>query len=381
MTNANGAATQPAAQSAAPSGGRKTIAVACGGTGGHIYPGLATARELRARGHDVTVWLAGREIEERTLAEWDGAVFRTGARPLRAAGLPALLRSVWRSWRAMGVRRPDALLAMGSYASLPPVLAARSRGVPVVLHEANAIPGKAVARLSRLARVTAISFEECATWLPRARLARTGLPVRLELRNQLPLEGFRQTGGFTVLVTGGSQGAHALNLICRDALAHLARSGAMPSLRIIHQTGAADEPAVRASYADAGADAQVFAFLREMGRAYAAADLAIGRAGAATCAEICLCGVPALLVPLPTAVRDHQRANAMHLVAAQAADMRPQSELTPEWLAGYIVEMQRDRVRRERMRARLLSLAVPDAAARLADAVLAASAGVRQSQS
>ncbi len=350
-------------------GRRLSAAIACGGTGGHIFPGLATAGVLRARGHEVTLWLAGRDIEQRTLAGWEGRVVRTGARPLRPATLPALGRSLWRSWRELGERRPDVLLAMGSYASLPPVLAARARSVPVVLHEANAIPGKAVAWLSRLAAVTAISFDESARWLPNARLVRTGLPVRRELREAPPLEGFRKPGGFTVLVTGGSQGAHALNEICCAALARLARDGAIAGLRIIHQSGAADAAGLRQRYAEAGADAQVFDFLPEMGRAYAAADLAVCRAGAATCAEICLCGVPALFVPLPSAVRDHQRANAAHLAAAQGADLRSQAELDAAWLGAYITALYRDPARRARMRARLLELAAPDAAERLADVV------------
>jgi UDP-N-acetylglucosamine--N-acetylmuramyl-(pentapeptide) pyrophosphoryl-undecaprenol N-acetylglucosamine transferase len=346
------------------------IAVACGGTGGHVFPGLATARELRARGHEVALWLAGRAVEERTLTEWDGRVVRTGARPLRLATLPALVRSFRAAWREMGACRPDVLLAMGSYASVAPVLAARARGVPVVLHEANAIPGRAVVWLSRLAAATAVSFDETAGLLPPgARPARTGLPVRREMFGQAPLEGFRGDAGFTVLVTGGSQGAHALNTVCATTFTTLARTDAIPGLRIIHQTGAGDEDAIRTVYAEAGADALVFAFLREMGRAYAAADLAICRAGAATCAELCLSGVPALLVPLPTAARDHQRANAARLAAAQAADIRLQHELTPAWLAGYIREMHRDLARRQRMRERLLGMAVPDAAARLADLV------------
>jgi UDP-N-acetylglucosamine--N-acetylmuramyl-(pentapeptide) pyrophosphoryl-undecaprenol N-acetylglucosamine transferase len=357
---------------------RLAVAVACGGTGGHVFPGLATARELRARGHEVALWLAGRAVEERTLTEWDGRVVRTGARPLRLATLPALVRSFRAAWREMGACRPDVLLAMGSYASVAPVLAARARGVPVVLHEANAIPGRAVVWLSRLAAATAVSFDETAGLLPPgARPARTGLPVRREMFGQAPLEGFRGDAGFTVLVTGGSQGAHALNTVCATTFTTLARTDAIPGLRIIHQTGAGDEDAIRTVYAEAGADALVFAFLREMGRAYAAADLAICRAGAATCAELCLSGVPALLVPLPTAARDHQRANAARLAAAQAADIRLQHELTPAWLAGYIREMHRDLARRQRMRERLLGMAVPDAAARLADLVVATAPGHR----
>ena len=258
---------------------------------------------------------------------------------------------------------------MGSYASLPPVLAARLARVPVVLHEANTIPGKAVAFLSRFATATAISFSESARWLPRARVVQTGLPVRTELRGQPPLDGFRQPRGFTVFVTGGSQGAHVLNQACSTALAAWGRAHPAVALRVIHQTGAADEASVRAAYAEAGTDAQVFAFLGEMGRAFRAADLVIGRAGAATCAELCLCGVPALLVPLPTAVRDHQRANAAHLAGAGSAECCPQVDFTPAWLTGFLDRFATDAPRQQAMRASALALAVPDAAERLADCV------------
>ena len=347
------------------------IAVACGGTGGHTFPGLATARVLRARGHNVTLWMAGRDIEDQTVKGWESPVFKTGARQLRKnpAAMTALWRSLMRSRRGLRQQSCDVLLAMGSYASLPPVLAARLARVPIVLHEANTIPGKAVATLSRFARATAISFAESARWLPRARVVQTGLPVRTELRGQPPLGGFRQPHGFTVFITGGSQGAHVLNRVCSTALAEWGRAHPGAALRVIHQTGAADEAAVRAAYEAAGIDAQVFAFLGQMGRAFNAADLVIGRAGAATCAELCLCGVPSLLVPLPTAVRDHQRANAAHLVEAGAAECCLQADFTPAWLSGFLDKFATDVARREAMRASALALAVPDAAERLADLV------------
>jgi len=347
------------------------IAVACGGTGGHTFPGLATARVLRARGHAVTLWIAGREIEDQTVKGWGGPVFKTGARPLKRspAALAALVCSLVRARRGLAEQACDVLLAMGSYASLPPVLAARLARLPVVLHEANAVPGRAVAFLSRFATATAISFAGSVRWLPRARIVQTGLPVRTELRGQPPLDGFRQPRGFTVFVTGGSQGAHVLNQVCSTSLAAWGRAHPADSLRVIHQTGTADEAAVRAAYAEAGTDAQVFAFLGAMGGAFAAADLVIARAGAATCAEICLCGVPALLVPLPTAVRDHQRANAAHLAAAGAAVCQPQAGFTATWLAEFLDGMAADAPRRQAMRAAALSLAAPDGAERLADLV------------
>ena len=354
------------------------IAVACGGTGGHTFPGLATSRILRQRGHDVTLWLAGRGIEQQAVAGWDGPVFRTGARPLRKSpsSLAALTGSIRRSWRGLAEQRCDVLLAMGSYASLPPVLAARLRRVPVVLHEANAIPGKAVAHLSRLAAVTAISVPGSEDWLPRARVVRTGMPVRTELLKQPPLEGFRVAAGFTVLVTGGSQGAHVLNTVCSAAFIRWVREGRQPALRIIHQTGVADEESVRRAYADAGVDAQVFAFLGGMGGAYRAADLAIGRAGAATCAELCLCGVPSILVPLPTAVRDHQRANADQLAKDGAAVLCPQADFTEAWLLDRLATLNANEALRGKMRSSALELAVPDAADRLADLVEQQTAGV-----
>jgi UDP-N-acetylglucosamine--N-acetylmuramyl-(pentapeptide) pyrophosphoryl-undecaprenol N-acetylglucosamine transferase len=349
------------------------IVVACGGTGGHVFPGLATARELRQRGHEVDIWLSGRAIENDTLAGWTGVVFRTGARPLSLATVPAFATALWRGWRRLRAERPDRLLAMGSYASIPPVLAARARHIPIILHEANAVPGKAVDRLSRLATATAVSFPGTERFLPRRRVVMTGLPVRVELAGAPRLDGF-DGRGFTVLVTGGSQGAHRVNELTCEAFCAL-RAAGMDDLRVIHQSGAADEAVLRARYAAAGVDARVTAFLREMGQAYASADLAICRAGAATCAELCLCGVPALLIPLPTAVRDHQRLNAEAMVRAGGAELRLQADLTAAALAETIRGLRADAAGRARMRASQLTLAAPGAAARLADLVENPTAG------
>lgn len=340
------------------------IIVACGGTGGHVFPGLATARALRGRGHDVTVWLSGRAVEEAALPAWDGPVWRTGARPLRLAALPVILASVIRCARRLRRERPDRLLAMGSYASLPPAVAARLCGVPVVLHEANAVPGQAVDGLSRLARVTAASFPGLEAALPGRRVVLTGLPLRRELAAAKRSDG--GTPGFTVLVTGGSQGAHAVNELSCGALCRLAAER-LSGLRVIHQSGAADVEGLRARYTAAGVDAEVCAFIRDMGAAYAAADVAVCRAGAVTCAELCLCGVPAVLVPLPSAVRDHQRLNAAVLAAVRGAVVAEQRELTEEQLADILRGLAGDPARRQAMAAALRVLAVPDADARLAD--------------
>lgn len=348
-----------------------TIAIACGGTGGHTFPGLATGRVLRGRGHRVVVLRAGRSIEERTFSGWDGETFETGARsPVRRHPVASAL-SLLRAWGWFARERPDVLLAMGSYASLAPGVAARLRRVPMVLHEANAVPGKAIVRLSRWASAAAIAFPGAGGELRgRCEVVRTGLPVRAELLGQSPPEGFAGGGGFTVLVTGGSQGAHVVNVLASKVLSGLAGSRAIKGLRIIHQTGPADEEHVRRRYEEAGADAKVCAFLDEMGGAMKAADFAIARSGAATCAELCLFGLPALLVPLPGAVRDHQYANARFMADAGAAEVARQEDLSEKALGDLLRSLASgDRARLRAMRGRCAALAAPDAAGRLADLV------------
>lgn len=346
------------------------IVIACGGTGGHVFPGMATGQALKNRGHAVTLWLSGRSIEESTLPGWDGPVFRTGARPIGFRTLPALLAILVRVVRQLRIERPDVLLAMGCYSSVSPVLAARLLGIPVVLHEANAVPGKAVAFLSRFARVTAIGFPTTARLLPGRATVCTGMPVRSNIVGQPPMDGFTPGSGFTVLVTGGSLGAHAVNELASAALVHLRDQGKGAGFQVIHQCGPADEPVLRSRYAAAGIHAAVTPFLREMGRAYASADLAIARAGAATCAELCLCGVPAILIPLPTAIRDHQRLNAEAMVQSGGALLRNQPDLTSPTLASDISTIRDDPAQRVSMRQALLRLAVPDAADQLAEVVV-----------
>ena len=349
------------------------IAVACGGTGGHAFPGLAVAEELRRRGHEVTVWCSGRDVESGIMRTWDGAVFSTGARQLSLANLFMILRSIHRCRREMRRARPDLLLAMGSYSSLPPVLAARHCRIPVCLHEANTVPGRAVEFLSRFAKAVAISFDATRRYLPDCNLVKTGLPVRRDIADGRRF-GFIPADSFVVFVTGGSQGAHAVNLLMKDALvmfkAELERRGAGGRrLYVIHQTGLADEGTVIGTYAGAGIPARVHAFERDMADAFASADIVVARAGASTCFELAACGKPALLIPLPSAMRDHQHFNADAFAAKGAADEGFQAKLSPRQICRYLLDKYDNPAKFSRMREAMLAMAVPDAAGKVADLV------------
>ena len=349
------------------------IIVACGGTGGHAFPGLAVAAELKRRGHEVVVWDSGRDIESSVMRSWEGPVFSTGARQLSPKNAFSILASVMRCRREMKRAKPDALLAMGSYSSLPPVLAARMCKVKVFLHEANTVPGKAVEFLSRFADTVAISFDMTARYLKDVKTVRTGLPVRSAITQGRRFD-FIPANAFVVFVTGGSQGAHAVNLLMMDAISMLKREldrrgeGARP-LYVIHQTGAKDETLVMTEYAKAALPARVHAFENEMANAFASADIVVARAGASTCFELAACGKPALLIPLPTAMRNHQHFNADAFAAKGAADEGIQAQLAAKQVCRYLLEKYDHPEHLSRMAEKMKELATPDAAAKVADLV------------
>ncbi len=349
------------------------VIVACGGTGGHAFPGLALAEELLSRGHEVTVWTSGRAVESSVLRHWKGATFSTLSRPLTIRNAFAILRSIFRCRREMKRVRPDALVAMGSYSSLPPVLAARSCAVRVILHEANTVPGKAVEALSRFADAVATSFASTSRFLPNVRTVLTGLPVRASIAAGARFD-FIPPQAFVVFVTGGSQGAHAVNVLASEALVLLkgllderAASGeSVRPLYVIHQTGLRDEGAVVGTYAQASLPSRVHAFEHEMANAFASADIVLARAGASTCFELAACGKPALLIPLPSALRNHQHFNAEAFAKTGAADEGFQDRLTPRALARYLLGKYDHPERLAAMSEKMRALFVGDAASRLA---------------
>ena len=346
------------------------LVVACGGTGGHAFPGLAAAKELASRGHDVSVWMSGRDVETSVLKGWEGPVFATGARQLSLKNAFPNLCAILRCRKEMRRTKPDALLAMGSYSSLPPVLAAAGCKVPVVLHEANTVPGRAVDILSNLAKAIAISFEETACRFPDKETVLTGLPVRADIAGQPRLEEV-PADAFCVFVTGGSQGAHRVNEIASKALVLLCKelSKVGRKLYVIHQTGVKDAEWVGKAYADAGVPARVNAFEYEMGRAMATADVVVARAGASTCFELALTGRAAFLIPLPSAMRNHQHYNAAAFAARLAAAEGSQDELSAASLAKWLFNKAMHPDSLLEMGRNMRSMAVPDAAGRVSDLV------------
>ena len=323
-----------------------------------MFPGLATARELLSRGHEVTLWLTGRDTEQSARRDWDGPVVEVPARGFPSGLSFRSLQTAWKLAQAVGQcraqmrrSRPDVLLAMGSYASVGPCGAARLLGVPIVLHEANVIPGRAVRLFSRSAAAVAAGFEETRYHLHRAKLSVVGIPLREELTEaakSLPPRESAAPAPFRLLIVGGSMGAHRLNEVAAEALARLKKTGS--GFSVVHLTGRADETAIRAAYAAAGVQADVIAFTTYMAPLYHAADLAICRAGASTCAELAYFGVPALFVPYPSAAMDHQTANARALEKRGTADVVAESALTPEWLEAYLAQTLRKPERLARLR-------------------------------
>src|SRR5438876_1452160 len=344
----------------------RTIMIMAGGTGGHVFPGLAVADHLRRAGWRV-VWLGSKTGMEATLVpkhDYDMAwVSFSGVRgrgPLAFFLLPLrLLLAFWQSARAIFAHRPDVILGMGGYISFPGGMMAALLGKPLVVHEQNAVPGLANKVLAAVADRVLCAFPGA---LKRATL--TGNPVRPEIAAIAPPESryAGRSGPLRVLVVGGSLGARALNDVVPRALALL--TGERPVLT--HQSGAQHVDSLRRAYSAAGVHAKTSAFIEDMAAAYADADIVVCRAGATTVAEIAAAGLASVLIPYPQAVDDHQTANARFLADAGAAVLVPQSELSAERLAEVLAGFDRARLRDMARRAR--SLARPGAASAVAAA-------------
>jgi UDP-N-acetylglucosamine--N-acetylmuramyl-(pentapeptide) pyrophosphoryl-undecaprenol N-acetylglucosamine transferase len=354
-----------------------SVVIAGGGTGGHLYPGIAVARELLSRVPSARVSFAGTAggIEARVIPRegFELDLIRSGGLKGksivdRVRGMGLLPLGLADAWRLLSARRPDLVIGVGGYSSGPVVLLASLRGVPTMLLEQNAVPGLTNRLLARHVRAAAVSFESTERFFgPKAFVS--GNPVRAEfLEAVVPSERELDAATTRVLVFGGSQGAHAINVAMVEGAPTLAAGG--QRLRLMHQTGERDLEMVRAGYRHAGLTAEVEPFLYDMARQLGQADLVVCRAGATTLAEVTAAGKAALLIPLPTAADDHQRRNAEALQARGAAELLLQSALDGPGLAARILALAGDRPRRVRMATAARTLARPDAARVIVDRAL-----------
>ncbi|MDJ0779607.1 MAG: undecaprenyldiphospho-muramoylpentapeptide beta-N-acetylglucosaminyltransferase [Gammaproteobacteria bacterium] len=355
---------------------QKPILVMAGGTGGHVFPALAVAETLRARGERV-VWLGTRAgIEARVVPAADFAIEWLSVQGLRGKSIATLLlapfrlaRACWQALRLLRRLRPKAVLGMGGFASGPGGLMAWLLNIPLILHEQNSIVGLTNRILGRFADRSYIAFPSAAERLPHSECI--GNPVRTSLAAMGDPEkrlGARLDETMHLLVIGGSLGAAALNRFLPEALACLDREN-RPLVR--HQCGEKHFDTTTRNYRDAGVEAEITAFIDDMQQAYAWADLVVCRAGALTIAELTAAGVGSLLVPFPYAVDNHQFHNARYLEAEGAAEILPEAELSAEKLALKLQFFRQNRDALVEMAGRARRLFHADAAEALASGILA----------
>lgn len=354
------------------------VGIACGGTGGHLFPGLALAERFHERGARVVVFVSGKSVDATGLAEYPwlksvelpGVGFSMRQLPMFLVGLVQGYRVASRVIRD---ERLDAVIGMGGYVSVPPVLAAKRHGLRTFIHESNAIPGRANRLLAGMVDRVFLGMGPALGRIRAEKVTVVGTPVRsgfvrlgctaAECRMRLGLAPDRDV----LLVMGGSQGARALNGLMLESLNLIARR--LPELQIVHLTGSADYARVVAGYAGSGIRHVVLDFSHEMPVILRASTLALARAGASSLAEFAAADLPAVLVPYPYAVDDHQRLNAEFFVRAGGAVLLPEAEAVPERLVALLVELLSDRGRLDGMRLAMGRLNVAGAADRMVDLI------------
>jgi UDP-N-acetylglucosamine--N-acetylmuramyl-(pentapeptide) pyrophosphoryl-undecaprenol N-acetylglucosamine transferase len=360
-----------------------SVAIACGGTGGHLFPGIAVAEELKKRGCKVALLISPKEIDQQAVkSAKDYEIFTLPAVGLQNRNYLSFALSFWKSSRAskkiFKTLKPDAVLAMGGFTAAPPILAARKFQAKTFLHESNTIPGRANRFLARFVDEAFVGFPEAQARLKARKTSVTGTPVRPEfsekkdsraaalgLNPNLPV----------VLVVGGSQGASGLNQMILSVLPFLAKK----NWQWLHLTGPNDFEKVKSSYATQGVKAVVKPFLAEMDLALGVATAAVSRAGASSLTEIAAMRLPSLLVPFPAAADNHQYFNALAFEKGGAACLLEQKDSTPERVAAILTELMENEDARAQMRPALAKLQTPGAAAQIAETILAAIAEQRAS--
>jgi UDP-N-acetylglucosamine--N-acetylmuramyl-(pentapeptide) pyrophosphoryl-undecaprenol N-acetylglucosamine transferase len=361
-------APTPRTRMAYPSTSMRAV-IAGGGTGGHVIPALAIARELRERFRAEVLFVGtARGLENRLVpaAGFELRLIEVGALnrvslATRLRTLTALPRAILASSQILGQYRPDVVVGVGGYASGPAMLAAALHSLPTLVFEPNVVPGFANRVVAPMVSLAAVQFEQTARTFRRAVI--TGVPVRREFFFVPPYS--EPDHKPTLLVFGGSQGASGLNRVMLDSLAALQRQ--ISGIHIIHQTGERDYNEAQGAYLRAGISAEVYPFIDDMPGVFARADLLVCRSGASTVAEVTAAGRPAIFVPFPKAADDHQLRNAEALANAGAAELIVEAELSSERLVQKLKSLLQDRARLTHMAQAARSLAHPRAAQEIAD--------------
>ncbi|MCC6139527.1 MAG: undecaprenyldiphospho-muramoylpentapeptide beta-N-acetylglucosaminyltransferase [Nitrospira sp.] len=341
-----------------------TILIAAGGTGGHLYPAVALAREFQRQDPSTAIVFVGtaKGIETKVLAHEGFPLELITAKPVMGKGLGEALRglcsvpvSLWQSMRLIAKHRADLVIGVGGYTSPTMLVAAAVKRIARVILEPNAYPGMANIAVGSCAQRVFLAFASAAEKFAKDKVRLFGTPIRQPFLAALEQSSPASEGRQRLLIFGGSQGAKAINSAVIDGLPALAQK--LPGLSITHQTGEADHARVVEAYRQAGVEAEVSPFLYDMPTVLRAADLVVARAGAMTIAELTACGKPAILIPLPTAIYDHQMKNARAMEAAGGAVVLPQPGLTGAQLAESIAMLlqQPDRLRAMREKSRAMS--------------------------
>jgi UDP-N-acetylglucosamine--N-acetylmuramyl-(pentapeptide) pyrophosphoryl-undecaprenol N-acetylglucosamine transferase len=349
-----------------------------GGTGGHLFPAIAAAEAFSARCSGIEVLFVGtrRKMDAVSLGNHGFASCSIPCHGLKGKNPGELLKalavlpfSFLQAARHIRRFAPDVVLGVGGYVTGPVVAAARALAVPTVIHEQNSVPGLANRKLGRLVRRICLSLPDSGAYFPPEKIILTGNPIRRAILDLAAAGRQAPSAEPTVLVLGGSQGAHGLNMLVKEAFCGAGRKR-LSGIRLIHQTGEKDEEEMKAAYLRVGAKAEAAAFFRDMAGVYGQADFLISRAGATTLSELAVLGLPAILVPYPFAADDHQAKNAEYYVRGGGAVQFREQDLDASRLAETVLQMAGDPARRAAMGAAMRKLAFPGAANAIVDVCL-----------
>ena len=356
------------------------IVIACGGTGGHLFPGIAVGQQLVRRNCEVTLIVSEKDIDQQAQQDsWGMEIVRLPAVGLTGRNylgfILAFSKSFFATKKIFKVKPPQAVLAMGGFTAAPPILAGKFAGVPTFLHESNAIPGRANRWLSQWVNRVFVGFSHAGPLFVGADVVDIGTPVRPQFTPREPANSRALLGldpvRPTLLIMGGSQGASAINDLMIKSLPRLV--GLLPEMQFLHLTGEKDFGRVQSAYAqNAPGKFIVKSFLAEMQHALTAATVAISRAGASSLAEIAAMRVPSILIPYPAATDNHQQANAHEYARTGSAKVLEQAEATPETLCQLVDAIAKSSAARQSLVLALACWHRPRAAEAIADQIVAA---------